>query len=157
MSEKDSWIYICVIIDLFSRMVIAHKIGCSNSTQLVKSTLIKAYDKRKPHAGLLFHTDRGSNNRSKAIYDYMQKKEITHSFSRAYVPYVNSVVESFFASMKSEELYRTRYRSEKELRTAIDNYINWLNTKRPHAKLHYKTPLAKETEFYSNQSDLQPE
>ena len=92
MSEKDSWIYICVIIDLFSRMVIAHKIGCSNSTQLVKSTLIKAYDKRKPHAGLLFHTDRGSNNRSKAIYDYMQKKEITLSFSRAYVPYDISVV-----------------------------------------------------------------
>ncbi|MDD2375693.1 MAG: IS3 family transposase [Eubacteriales bacterium] len=154
---KDNWIYICVIIDLFSRMVIAHKIGYSNSTQLVKSTLVKAYDKRKPQAGLVFHTDRGSNYRSKAIYDYMQKKEIIHSFSRAYVPYDNSVVESFFASMKREELYRTKYRSEKELRTAVDTYINWFNTKRPHAKLHYKTPLAKETEFYSNQSDLQPE
>lgn len=71
---KDNWIYICVIIDLFSRVVIAHKIGYSNSTQLVKSTLIKAYDKRKPHAGLLFHTDRGSNYRSQAIHDYMQKK-----------------------------------------------------------------------------------
>jgi transposase InsO family protein len=94
---KDNWIYICVIIDLFSRMVIAHKIGYSNSTQLVKSTLVKAYDKRKPQAGLVFHTDRGSNYRSKAIYDYMQKKEIIHSYSRAYVPYDNSVVESFFA------------------------------------------------------------
>jgi len=59
--------------------------------------------------------------------------------------------------MKREELCRTKYRSEKELRTAIDTYIDLFNTKRPHTKLHYKTSLAREIEFYSNQVDLQPD
>ena len=87
----------------------------------------------------------------------MKTKEITHSFSRAYVPYDNSVVESFFAPMKKEELYRTKFRSEKELRATIDSYIDWYNVNRPHAKLHYKTPLEKETALYRNQSALRHE
>ena len=65
--------------------------------------------------------------------------------------YDNSVMESFFSSLKREELYRTKYRSEKELRTAIDNYILFYNEKRPHAKNGYKTPLRKETEYRERQ------
>ena len=66
---------------------------------------------------------------------------------RAYIPYDNSVMETFFSSMKREELYRTKYRSESEFRTAIDEYIRFYNEKRPHKKLHYKTPQQKEEEF----------
>lgn len=57
--------YICVIIDLFSRMVIAYKIGKNNSAQLVKGTFQIAYKTRQPDSNLTFHTDRGSNYRSK--------------------------------------------------------------------------------------------
>lgn len=60
-------------------------------------------------------------------------------------------MESFFSSLKREELYRTKYRSEKELRTAIDNYMLFYNEKRPHAKNGYKTPLRKETEYRERQ------
>ena len=102
--------YICVIIDLFSRMVVGYKIGKTNSTQLVKSTFQIAYKARQPNSSLVFHTDRGSNYRSKTMNDYMRSLHITHSFSRAHVPYDNSVMESFFASLKREELYRTKYR-----------------------------------------------
>ena len=73
---------------------------------------------------------------------------MTQSFSRAYVPYDNSVMESFFSNMKREELYRTKYRSEREFRAAIDEYIVFYNEKRPHAKNHYKTPLKKEQDFW---------
>lgn len=104
--------YICVIIDLFSRMVVGYKISKTNSTQLVKSTFQIAYKARQPDSSLVFHTDRGSNYRSKTMNDYMRSLNITHSFSRAHVPYDNSVMESFFASMKREKLYRTKYRSE---------------------------------------------
>ena len=65
--------------------------------------------------------------------------------------YDNSVMESFFSSLKREELYRTKYRSEKELRTAIDNYMLFYNEKRPHAQNGYKTPLRKETEYRERQ------
>ncbi len=140
-NEKN--LYICAIIDLYARRVVAHKIGLKNSTQLVKSTFKNAYDLRKPNSGLIFHTDRGSNYRSKSFGDYAISLGVTQSFLRAHLPYDNSVMESFFSSLKREELYRTKYRSEKELRTAIDNYMLFYNEKRPHAKNSYKTPLRK--------------
>ena len=66
--------------------------------------------------------------------DYLQSLNITHSFSRAHVPYDNSVMEPFFSSMKREELYRTKYRSESDSRKGVDKYIIFYNTKRPHRK-----------------------
>ena len=78
---------------------------------------------------------------------YIKSINITHSFSKPYVPYDNSVIESFFASLKKEELYRTKYRSESEFFLAIDDYMNFYNTKRPHRKLQYKTPEQKEHEY----------
>lgn len=143
--------YICVIIDLFSRMVVGYKIGKKNSTQLVKSTFRIAYDARQPDTHLIFHTDRGSNYRSKTIHDYLSSLNVTQSFSRAHIPYDNSVMESFFSSMKREELYRTKYRSEADFQNAVDRYITFYNTKRPHKKLKYKTPLQKEDEYTAKQ------
>lgn len=145
-NEKN--IYICAIIDLYARKVISYKVGIKNSTQLIKSTFKNAYELRHPIKGLIFHTDRGSNYRSKSFCDYLQSLDIAQSFSRAYVPYDNSVMESFFSSLKREELYRTKYRSEKELITAIDNYMIFYNEKRPHAKNGYKTPSKKEIEYH---------
>lgn len=135
--------FICAIIDLYARMVVGYKIGKINSTQLVKSTLKKAYMDRMPSPGLIFHTDRGSNYCSKTMNDCIQSLNITHSFSRAYVPYDNSVMESFFSTLKREELYRTKYRSEADFREAVDQYITFYNTKRPHRKLNYNTPQQK--------------
>lgn len=146
--------YICVIIYLFSRMVVGYKISKTNSTQLVKSTFQIAYKARQPDSSLVFHTDRSGNYRSKAMNDYMRSLHITHSFSRAHVPYDNSVMESFFASLKREELYRTKYRSEADFRSAVDKYIIFYNMKRPHRKLQYKTPEQKEEEYALKLGDL---
>ena len=115
--------------------MISYKVGKKNSTQLVKSTFQQAYSSRQPPADLIFHTDRGFNYTSKTIDDCLKALNVTHSFSRPYVPYDNSVMESFFSSMKREELYRTKYKSEKEFRDAVDKYIIFYNTKRPHKKL----------------------
>ena len=146
--------YICVIIDLFSRMVVGYKIGKTNSTQLVKSTFQIAYKARQPDSSLIFHTDRGGNYRSKTMNDYIRSLNIAHSFLRAHVPYDNSVMESFFSSMKREELYRTKYRSESDFRNAVDKYIVFYNTKRPHKKLQYKTPEQKEEKYALKIADL---
>ena len=147
--------YICAIIDLFSRMVVGYKVGKANSTQLVKSTFRIAYKKRQPNSNLIFHTDRGGNYRSKTMNDYLRSLNITHSFSRAYVPYDNSVMESFFSSFKREELYRTKYRSKADFYKAVDNYMDFYNTKRPHKKLQYKTPQQKEEEYTLKIAELQ--
>ena len=134
--------------------MISYKVGKKNSTQLVKSTFQQAYSYRQPPADLIFHTDRGFNYTSKTIDDGLKALNVTHSFSRPYVPYDNSVMESFFSSMKREELYRTKYKSKKEFRDAVDRYIIFYNTKRPHKKLQYKTPEQKEMEYALKQADI---
>ena len=139
--------YICVIIDLYARKVIAYKAGKKNSTQLIKTTFKQAYENRQSPSSLIFHTDRGANYCSKTLNDYIKSLGITRSFSRPYVPYDNSVIESFFASLKREELYRKKYRTESELFKAIDDYMEFYNTRRPHAKIQYKTPEQKEREY----------
>lgn len=100
-----------------------------------------AYEERKPILPLIFHTDRGGNYRSKTFCSYLRSLNVTQSFSRSHIPYNNSVMESFFSNLKREELYRTKYRSESEFRTAVDRYMIFYNEQRPHIKNGYKTPL----------------
>lgn len=147
--------YICAVLDLFARRVIGYRLGKSNSTQLVKSTFHAAYESRRPTQSLTFHTDRGANFTSKTFCDHLKFLDITQSFSRAHVPYDNSVMESFFSNLKREELYRTKYRSENEFRTAVDKYMTFYNEQRPHVKNGYKTPAKKELDFYSKQAGLE--
>ena len=131
-------------MDLFARSIIAYKVSFKNSTQLVKSTFQQVYESRQSPNGLLFHTDRGANYRSYTFCNYLKSLNVKRSFSRAHIPYDNSVMESFFSSLKREELYRTKYRSENEVRTAIDEYMIFYNTKRPHSNNKYKPLTAKE-------------
>ena len=149
---KDHHYYICVILDLFARSVVGYKIGKKNSTQLAKSTFKLAYESRKPGKDLIFHTDRGTVYRSKSFCSYLQELNITQSYSRPYTPHDNAVMETFFSSLKREELYRTKYRSEKEFKTAVSDYIEFYNERRPHATNNYKTPKGKENDYYRSQA-----
>lgn len=147
--------YICVVLDLFARMVVDYRIGKVNRTQLVRSTFQIAYDDRQPVAPLTFHTDRGSNYYSKTFCALLRSLGVTQSFSRAHVPYDNSVMESFFSNLKREELYRTKCRSENEFRTAVERYMIFYNEQRPHVKNGYKTPYKKELGFLNKQALLE--
>ena len=149
---KEKNYFICVVIDLYARRVVGCRIGLRNSTQLVRSTVQDAYGEQQPTEPLTFHTDLGSNYRSKALYSFLESLGIIRSFSRAGVPYDNSVMESFFSNMKREELYRTKYRSVREFRAAMKKYIVFYNEQRPHMKNKYKTPLKKEAEYYGAQA-----
>ena len=149
---KDIKYYICAIIDLYARKVVGYRVGKKNSTQLVKSTFKQAYESRKPGSGLTFHTDRGSNYRSYAMCSYLRELGVVQSFSKAGVPYDNSVMESFFSSLKREELYRTKYRSETEFRAAVDKYMVFYNERRPHTKNGYKTPMKLEAIYFGEES-----
>ena len=96
---------------------------------------------------VFFIKEAGLKVKAGVVNKYIKSLNIIHSFSRVGKPHDNSVIESFFASMKREELYRTKYRSEIDFRNAVDKYIIFYNTKRPHTKLKYKTPQQKEEEY----------
>lgn len=147
---KEKNFYICVILDLYSRAVVGYKIGIKNSTQLTKSTFKLAYINRQPKSGLMFHSDNGGNYCCRTFQTYLIKLNVEQSFSRPYVPYDNSVMESFFASLKREELYRRKFKSENEFYKAVADYVIFYNEKRPHYQNNYRTPLKKEQDYYTS-------
>lgn len=151
MKLKDRYYYLCAIVDLYSRKVIAHKVSTRNSTQLITATLRMAYDSRMPGENLIFHSDQGSQYTSYAFRQLLKKLKITQSFSNAGTPHDNAVMESFFAVFKKEEFYRNNYRSEAELRKKIDEYIAFYNQKRPHTTLNLQTPEQYEDAFFRKQ------
>ncbi len=145
--------YICVILDLFARKVVGYRISLSNSTQLTKGAFKTAFESRQP-TELLFHSDQGCNYTSKTYMAYLRQLGVRQSFSKSGTPYDNSVMESFFKSMKTEKLYRIDFRSERELKQAVKEYVYYYNEKRHHSVLHYQTPNGFERKYYSQHKDL---
>ena len=144
---KDRNYYICIILDLFSRKVIAHKVSKKNSTQLITSTFKSAWEERNPEMELLFHSDRGAQYTSHRFQELLRSHAVVHSFSNSGKPHDNAVAESFFASLKKEELYRKDYASEPDFRRSISAYMEFYNMKRPHRTLKNRTPCQMEEDY----------
>ncbi|MBQ8113195.1 MAG: IS3 family transposase [Kiritimatiellae bacterium] len=148
---KRTKYYICVIIDLFSRRVVAHRIGLCNSTHLVKLTFMEAWKSRSPSPGLVYHSDRGPNFRSFGLGKLLLELGVLESFSRPHTPYDNSVNEAFFKSLKTEELYRRRYSSAKDFKDAVSRYVKFYNEERPHQAIRQRTPARMEELYLRRQ------
>ncbi len=132
--------YLCVIIDLFSRKVVAYRLSYKNNTNLVMNTLKDAFESRGEPIGLLFHSDRGTQYTSYEYISLMRSLKIKPSYSNTGNPYDNAVVESFFSHMKKEEINRYDYLTLDELKASIDKYMDYYNNKRVHKSLGYLTP-----------------
>jgi transposase InsO family protein len=146
----EKYYFICVIIDLFSRKVIAYRVSRGNSTQLVSATFRQAIEDRKPTGKLIFHSDRGTPYVSNTFRKLLRTHNTVQSLSNSGQPHDNAVSESFFASMKQEELYRGGYSYESALKKGVDKYITFYNTKRPHAAMNYKIPERIEKSYWDS-------
>ena len=98
---------------------------------------------------MLFHSDQGTTYTSYSFRKYLRDLEVKQSFSEPGVPYDNSVAESFFASMKKEEIHRDVYDTVEQLQESVDEYIHFYNDERPHQRLGMKTPNAFESEYFA--------
>lgn len=148
---KNIFYYICVIIDLYSRKVIAFAISKKHSTQLITSTFRLAHASRFPQGKLTFHSNRGTQYTSFAFRDLLKYYSVTQSFSPASRPKCNAGAEAFFSTLKREELYRCVYHSEIEFRNRVKDYMDFYNSERPHITLNYKSPNTYEKQFYATQ------
>ena len=148
---NEDFYAICVIIDLFSRKVIAHKISKENNTELVLGTFKLAYARRGEPQGLLFHSDQGAQYSAYRFRKHLRDLGVKQSFSNPGSPHDNAVAESFFSMMKQEELFHNYYHSEEELAATVADYINFFNTMRPHRKLAGQSPENFEKRFYEGQ------
>ena len=142
------WGYVCVIIDLFARVLIACKSSDKPDTELVISALEKAYVNRKKPSKVLFHSDRGCQYTALKLRKLIDKLNFIQSFSAKAHPYDNAVAESFFKFLKLEETNRKTYHSLKELNLSLFEYAHFYNNLRPHSFNEGLTPNAREVAFY---------
>ena len=147
---KHKKIFLCIVLDLYARKVVGFRFSSKNSTQLTKSTLGAAYKLRNPtDLLLLFHSDQGANYTSRTFRTYLKELGIKSSFSNPGEPHDNAVMESFNTTLKKEEFYVRHYRSERDLKDSIKEYIEFYNSYRIHSYNNKKTPDQKEELFFS--------
>jgi transposase InsO family protein len=142
LKVNKRWMYLSVIMDLFSRRVIAWSLDKQRTAEVTKRTLQYALKKRRPAAGLIFHTDRGIEYRGNVFQEILKANGIKHSLNRLGHCTDNAHMESFFHSMKGELIRGRHYKSEDNLRYALINYINhFYNQKRLHSGIGYHSPV----------------
>ena len=138
---KEGWLYLAVVLDLFSRKVVGWAMDSNMETGLITNALKMALRTRKPPKGLLHHSDRGSQYASNAYQQLLTDYKITCSMSRKGNCYDNAVMESFFATLKQERVYHHHYQSHQQARQDIFEYMEvWYNRKRMHSTLGYLSP-----------------
>jgi len=143
ISTAEGWLYLAVILDLFSRLVVGWSMASTEDEQLVELALRMAVAQRHPEAGLMHHSDRGSEFTSDRYLALLAQLGIQVSMSRTANCYDNAVLESFFATLTKECTDRVRFQSRQQARSAIFEYLVCLyNPIRLHSTLSYVSPLA---------------
>ena len=140
LQTREGWLYLAVVMDLFSRRVVGWSMKATMHRSLVIDALRYAVRGRRPMRGMLFHSDRGSQYASAEFRAILEANDIQQSMSGKGECWDNAVVESFFGTMKSE-LGDPIWESRVAARDAIFDYIEtWYNRKRLHSTLGYLSP-----------------
>jgi putative transposase len=139
----EGWLYVAVVLDLFSRRAVGWSMQNSMTSQLVADALMMAVWRRGKPSSLLHHSDQGSQYTSEHFQGLLREQGITCSMSRAGEVWDNSAMESFFSSLKTERTARKVYRSRAEARSDVFDYIErFYNPTRRHSTLGYVSPIA---------------
>ncbi len=138
----QGWLYLAVILDLYSRMVVGWSMSGNCDEKLIERALDQAIARRRPKAGLLHHSDRGSQYTSQAYQLRLEQSGIHASMSRKGNCWDNVAMESFFGTVKDECVGSTIYSSHDEARLALFAYMEvYYNRVRRHSTLGYVSPL----------------
>jgi transposase InsO family protein len=137
----EGWLYLAVLLDLYSRAVIGWAMGPRLTGELTEQALRMALTTRLPEAGLLHHSDRGSQYAAGPYQQLLTTHGITASMSRKANCWDNACVESFFGTLKRERVYHRHYATRDEAKQDIFEYIEvFYNRTRRHSTLGYHSP-----------------
>ena len=157
LKAGSKWYYLCIVMDLFSRKVIAWHISSRPDAELVITTFKKAYKKRNAPYGLMFHSDRGSQYTAFAFRQLLDSLHVVQSFFQKGYPFDNACCECFFKYMKKEETSRKTYHTLQELQLSVFEYIEgYYNSKRPHGTLGMLTPNEAESLYWEQTQATAP-
>lgn len=138
---EEGWLYLSALVDIYSRTVVGWAMDAVRDEQLVENALWMALVRRQPEAGLLHHTDRGSQYTSRSYQAVLTHYGIELSMSRKANCWDNALMESFFGTLKTECVDRQSYRTRGEAKTVIFEYMEvFYNRQRLHSALDYVSP-----------------
>ena len=151
IATREGWLYLAIILDLFSRQVIGWSMSTKNNAELVQNALTMAVWRRGKVNNVIVHSDQGSTYASGSYQQQLSENSLRCSMSRKGECLDNAVAESFFGSLKNELVYHEDYRTRSEAKQSIFEYIEvFYNRKRRHAFLNYMTPVEYEEKYACN-------
>ena len=146
IETRKGWLYLAIVLDLYSRVIVGWSMSRRIDGDLVKEALNMAIQARGNVAGTLVHSDQGSQYTASGYQSILADHEMVSSMSRKGECHDNAVAESFFHSLKSELVYQSDFNSHEEAKQAIFKYIElFYNRKRRHSYLNYQAPLKYES------------
>ena len=145
----EGWLYLCVVIDLFSRQVIGWSMSPRPQSDLVIKALLMALLRRQPQSKVLVHSDQGSQYTSADWRKILKENNLEMSMSRRGNCHDNAVAESFFSLLKKDRIRRRIYKTRAEARSDIFNYIEmFYNPRKRHGSNNMLSPIEFEKQYY---------
>ena len=154
IATDEGWLFLAVVIDLFSRQVVGWSLREDMSSGIVIDALRMAWFKRHPgkHTGVMFHSDRGSQYASRAFRDVLKESGITSSMRRRGNCWDNACSETLFGSLKGERLHGQRFETRRQAKDETIAWLLWYNEARLHSTLAYVSPMQFESEWLTRQA-----
>ena len=145
IGTAEGWLYLAAIVDIYSRLVVGWAMSKERDEELITKAAEMALSQRKPGAGLVHHSDRGSQYTSQGYLAVLKAAEVQVSMSRKGDCYDNALMESFFGTVKEECVEHQAYQTRAEARNAVFEYIEvFYNRQRIHSSLGYVSPVSYE-------------
>lgn len=142
IATREGWLYLACVMDLGSRKIVGWSMGERITADLVCQALTSAYWRRKPAAGLIMHTDRGSQYASREYRRLIKLYGMVQSMSRRANCWDNAAMESFFKTLKVERVHQLRYETRAAARLDIVDWIEgFYNHRRIHSSIGFRTPV----------------
>lgn len=142
-----AWRYLAVVMDKCSRRIVGWSLGRNRYADLTLRALERAVVNRRPHAGLIFHTDRGIEYAAHAFRERLAQLGFIQSMNRPQRINDNAHMESFFHSLKSEAIHGNTLSDDREALAAVRSYLPYYNHSRLHSSLNYVSPAAYEQQL----------
>ena len=144
--------YLCVVLDLYARYVVAWRISHKLSDSFALNTLKDAFENRNEPKDLIFHTDQGSEFTSHKFVDSLKSYGIKQSFSAPHNPHDNAVMESFYSIVRKEEtnIHIFKYENSRIIKEYLSSYFDYYNNERLHLSIGEMTPAEKEKMWFES-------
>jgi putative transposase len=142
LPTDEGWLYLAAIKDMATRQIVGWSMADHLRAGLCVDALVMALQRYRPPEGLIHHSDRGVQYAAEPYRQVLERHGITQSMSRRGNCLDNAPMESFFASLKKEQVHHARFRTREEAKAAVFDYIEvFYNRQRLHSALGYRTPL----------------